>query len=449
MRVVLAVLLACLLAPPLRAEESEDLVASGVVRVDVTAAPERPYVGQRATVTLVLKTSRFFRGAPTFRVPDLPGAILRQESAFAVNGSETIEGETFATQSWELTLYAQTLRPIVVPPIAVTMRVAGKGAEILEVAARTASIQVQPRLPEGAPAGELILSARGLTMAASREPEEGRALHVGDALRRTITLTVADAPGMLIPPLPAFEHLGLAVYPDPAQVTDKTDRGSLTGTRVESTSYAFERPGTYELPGYEVAWFDLSTESFQTASVPALTVEVAPSADLAAGTEAAEGDQLGEDTAPSAPPLQWLTTLAGVLSLVAAGWVLWRRYGAAVQAHRAARQRERENSEAAHYKRLIEACGANDAGRAMQRLLAWVDRRAGGHTGSLAAFVRTADDRDLTAAVEDLDAHLYGPASDPEAWRGAALHVALERARARGASTPARDPLPPLNPRTS
>ena len=443
-------LMVVLLASPLaRAEDEADLAAAGVVRAELKLEPKDPYVGQRAKLSLVLKTSRFFKGAPTFRLPDPKGAIVRQESAFAINGSESIDGETFATQQWDLDIYPQIDRPIEIPAIEVTMQVAGESTETVAAKATTKAVTLEPKLPEGIASGRYVISAKGFTMEATLDPADGKGLRVGDALVRSITMTVEDAPGMLIAPLPPFERVGLRAYSDEPLVEDKSERGTLRGTRVERTSYAFEREGTYELPGYEVQWFDLGAGELKTASVPAVTVHVTPSAVFDSGTSAT-GEDTARGTAEDRPAQQWLVGLAALLAVLAAGFVAWRRLAPVLAAKRAAARAAYEASEPAAFARLEAACEANDPVRAMNMLLAWVDARAAPSTGSLADLAQ--EEAAFAEALSDLDAHLYAEPRAEGRWRGAKLAQAAGALRASldaDASRAARDPLPPLNPRAT
>lgn len=449
MRCLTTLLFLLVLVPVASAEDEGDLAAQGIVRAELKLTPDDPYVGQRARLSLVLKTSRFFKGAPSFRLPDPKGAIVRQESAFAINGSESIDGETFATQQWDLDIYAQVDRPIQIPPIEVTMQVAGEGTNTVAATATTAAVTLRAKLPEGVPSGRYVLSAKGFALEATLEPADGKGLRVGDALVRRITMTVDDAPGMLIAPLPAFERQGLRAYPDEPLVEDKSDRGSLRGTRTERTSYAFEREGTYELPGYEVTWFDLEGGTLQTASVPAVTVEVAPSPVFDAGASAAAEDTASGDE-DRRPAQQWLVGLAAILAVLAAGFVTWRKLAPRVAASRAAARAAHEASEPAAFARFEAACDADDPVAAINTLLAWVDRRTAPQTGSLADLA--AGDASLGEALRALDAHLYADPRTTGAWRGAALKAAAGQRRAALEADHARvaaDPLPPLNPRAT
>ena len=449
---LLGILLALLLLPwpTARADEGDALVESGAVRVELQVDPAEPYVGQRAKLRLILKTNSFFRGAPTFRLPDPRGAIVRQESAFAVNGSESIDGETFATQTWDLDLYAQSDRAIRVPPIEVTMQVAEGGTKTIPVTTRTEALEVQPKRPDGVEADQYVPAAKGFTMAVMLDPADGTGLQVGDALTRTVTMAIEDAPGMLIAPLPTFERTGMRAYPSEPRVEDKSDRGSLTGTRIESVSYAFEQPGTYELPGYEVPWFDLASGTLKTASVPAVTVEVAANPDLAAGTTAGPG---GEGDAAGSADLDddrlWIP-LAGLLTMLAAAWVAWRRFGPQIEAKLAAARAAREASEAASFERFEAACESGDPHAALNALLAWVDRRAAPDTGSLEALADAHPP--LRTALAELDAHLFVAEPRTGPWRGEPLRAAVAAARdeaQRVDERAAADPLPTLNPRAS
>ena len=80
---------------------------------------------------------------------------------------------------------------------------------------------------------------------------------------------------MAFPPFTAEKIPGLGIYPKPPQVTDHEDRGTLTGTRVETISYVCEQPGRLIIPAARFTWWDLESKSLRTVDFPAHTIEIA------------------------------------------------------------------------------------------------------------------------------------------------------------------------------
>ncbi len=408
-------------------------------RVRARVAPDGPiYVGQRATFEIELLTTNFFRGAPDLPDVDLLGAIVRRESQFAVNASTEIDGEQYASQTWTFVIYPQRTGTYRVPPLDVVMRVPDDDGKLQEVSARTPEVAFEATVPDAAKGLPLVLSTPDFKLAYEAEPEP-KGLKVGDALRRTFTMTIASAPGMLIPPLPEIALEGVAAYPDQPRVEEKAERGEITGTRVESVTYVFERAGTYAFPAVTIHWWDVDEERLETASIAAVTFDVEENPDAAVGTT--------HDDAASIPDagggFPW-TTIGAIVLTALLGFLLWRHHGGDVRAWIAAREQERRESESAYFARFEKACETSNADAVLRAMTAWLECRAGDARNlTPTAFARAAGDAALIAEVAGLEAALYGARGG--SWSGAALRAAAARAREARASDAASFVL--LNPR--
>lgn len=423
MRTVCALLCVAVLATGAYADDdvAKRMLDSKDVRVRARVATQVPvYVGQKTEISFDLMTTSFFKGAPTWRVPDVAGAIARQESQFAVNGSSDLDGRTYATQTWTIAVYPQRVGTIRVPAIAVVMK-AADGSKTVEVPTRIPAVSFEVRRPDGV-TGDVIAATSFRAEAVLEGDTKG--LKVGDALRRTIIMTIDGAPAMVIPPLPETSIDGVGVYPDPPRVDDVQGRGSLIGTRVESVSHVFERPGSYTLPAVRLQWFDLSAKALKEITLEAVTITVAKNQDLAAGMTDSADEPASEETSGS-----WFGAFFSALfSALFGAWAV-HRYGDRVQRWFAERKTAKHESEAAHFGRLESACAANDAAGTMKALLAWIDRRAAPATGSLPAFVSAAGSSALADAVRELEQSLYAKSAAASSWKGDALGGALRQAR--------------------
>jgi hypothetical protein len=120
--------------------------------------------------------------------------------------------------------------------------------------------------------------------------------------------------------------------------------------------------------------------------------------------------------------------LLGLAALALLAGLAWR-YGPVLRARLEAADRQRRESEAACFGRVLAACRRNDARETMRALLAWVDRvTPQGQRPTVARLLALVQDEELTAAVRGLERVLYGN-GDVAGWRGKNLARHLERVR--------------------
>jgi hypothetical protein len=256
-----------------------------------------------------------------------------------------------------------------------------------------------------------------LTSTTDRPPE---GLRIGEALTRSIRMEADDTAAMLLPPALWGAPEGVAVYPDPPALQDRTDRGVLHAARSERAAYVPQRAGRFELPGFSVSWLRPGSGEVQVLQVPAIRLEVLP-----AGAP------------PRATP-NWpfvAGAAAGILLLGAAALWLHRR-------------RAPRDPAAVAFDDLAAACRRSDAAPAFSALLRWCEAVLPGvHPGGPVAVAAASGTPDLAEAALALERHLY--ADQGGSWSGDALLAVVRGARhrlRRCAPRRAAPSLPPLNP---
>lgn len=73
---------------------------------------------------------------------------------------------------------------------------------------------------------------------------------------------------MAFPPLPVTDLDGVAAYPKPPVVRDHTERGTFTGTRIDSVTYVCERPGKVTVPALALPWWNVRTRELEKVILP-------------------------------------------------------------------------------------------------------------------------------------------------------------------------------------
>ena len=321
-------------------------------------------------------------------------------------------------------------------------------------------VEVRPR-PAEVKGWFLPARAVKLTESWSRPPSQAK---VGVALTRTIRLEVRGAgPGQL-PAIAVPDVEGVRQYVDEGRPEATSVEGGIGAVLEVRATVVPTRAGPVTLPPVEVPWWNTQTSRAEAATLPAVTLTVAPGADgdtapppaSAARPAAPVASAPAEDAPSAALPWRDLLAVAVVIVLLAAVWLILghRRAGdrppaplqpASAPAVRRVQLRPRRSmpspaaAEAAA-RALEAACARGDAAAAHRAWLDWC--RASGHAPP--AGGRSAVDPDgservrtpaLADAVLDLREHLYG--ADAAAWDGRALAKAFAAER-RALRKPAR-----------
>ena len=409
-------------------------------------------VGQPVELQVEVFVSTWFTRAPEFPTLDLERAVVTPPGR-STNLNQRVGGLQYFGIRRAYTLYPQAAGTYQIPALTLTVRPGGSD-DVVNVS--TEPLAFEARIPpEAAGLGYFIGTPR-LTLAQSVEPAVDT-LKVGDALTRTVEMTVVDALSMVLPPLSFDTVPGLAVYPEPPVVTDEGgERGTQRiGRRIESATYVLGTEGVYDLPAVEIAWWDLGAQRLRRTSVPAVrfVVEADP-AYAPAFVLPPDPDSLVAEAPVESPDLFRRTATLALgfgLVLVALLWGI-RRLGPIALTRVSRWRRARRDSEAARFARFRKACRKNDPALALRSLLSWLDHLAERDgAATLGAFVAAADDPELASAIRELEERLFGPGgSEKKGWVGSRLHRSVRRQRHRRRSaTRARGRPPglaPLNP---
>jgi hypothetical protein len=418
----------------------------------------RVTVGQPVSVRVEVLVPSWFTGAPSWPNVDLPDAFTIFRSS-GYNLSDRIDGQSWAGQARYYIVYPQ--RPgsyeIDEIPIEVRYSVDGRTNTVVVSPPRLAFEAVLP--PEAAGLSYFIATSDlDIDQSFDVEPDT---LRVGEAFQRTITVTVQNAMGMVVPPLARDTIPGVGVYASPPVVEENSaERGeAIIGTRVESITYVAESEGDYVVPAIELAWWDLNARRLRRDSLAAIELTVVPAPTAAAIPLPA--DEFEEAAPDSKRPRVSVAALLkrwgppGV-ALIALVWFfvrLGRRIGPRIRSRVAEWRHERAESEATYFRRFQSAARSGDARAAWRELTVWLDRiHAVAGAVSVREFVQRSGDPELQSEIDALDRLLFAGVEEPAAsWSGERLARCASRARRHSCSgSGTADRLataPELNPR--
>lgn len=280
------------------------------------------WVGQETELYLELWSDGFSFADQSFILPEVAGGFLLQADASTVKLSEIRAGVAWQGLRYVLLFYPQRAGRLEIPPFDVRFAAsAGFGSEAAAFSFRTRPLPVEARLPPGVAGGELLVTTTSFELESTWSrtlPDDGPLrLQTGDALTLELRRRASDVPGMVLPPLalPAID--GLGSYPGRPVVTDRSNRGVLTGERSDSLTFVCERPGRYEIPEWRFQWWDPQRETLEERVIAGVTLEVTQNPGYAAPSSS--GGPV-EGVAP------W--RLVGLLAaVIALGGLAWRYRG--------------------------------------------------------------------------------------------------------------------------
>ena len=437
--------LLCMLLPEhlLAGEPDPVILRTGI-------AAENPiWVGQRVKLQVDVLARDGWAQIKGVREFEVDGAYVIRLETQGTRLSESVSGQEYSGQRYELSLFPQRGGRITVPAVPVDVEVGGWGAQRGTSLQRlnTPVVDFQVMVPPGAENLQTLISTTELNARQQWVPET-QGFKIGDAVKRTIELSGADISGMAFRPLEPPAMKGVGIYPGEPSVVDVYDRGSLSGKRTETITYVFEDAGAFELPEIDIAWWDVGQKKLNKIVLPALAVEIAAAPGDATEPTTAAASEDGRRMKPSGRQLLLMAAL-----LLLAGLV-WRTRGS-VKSRWQARQERRGRSEKRYFRRLAGACRENDPKEAYRRLLAWLNRQAfEDGPVPLGQFLAEACSEKLSKEVAGLERRLFKksfgrPAQLP--WSGRELHEELARCRkkmmrSRQTALSHHGKLVPLNP---
>lgn len=248
-----------------------------VVRVSIRQP--RPYlVGQEVRIDVQVLVPNFFMSPLRMPQLDVPGAVVTLPDESGLNINETVSGMSYAGIQRSYVFVAQSAGSYALPPGVITFTYAAQPGKPAEGRVAIPPTTIDVEWPAGmAPPPEAAGMIVGRTTVTQTIDGDPATVRVGGALTRTITITAERTQPMFIPPPSLTAPDGVRAYPkDPvlSQQQDERSRALVSGRRVDTVVYSFERPGTFVLPAVEVPWFNLQARRQETARAPQIAVTV-------------------------------------------------------------------------------------------------------------------------------------------------------------------------------
>lgn len=273
----------------------EDLVNQDKLTISLDISQNKQQiVGQAIILAIEISTDRWFATGSTIQDFSLKDVVMQANNTTTINGNKRINGQTWATQTHEITLYPTASGAYQVPPIKVNIAVNTEGDGIISGVLSTQENSFTIELPQALESIENFIVSSQVTLSIDGFFDEDKDYAIGEAITQTITITASDTPAMMITPVNLITHNlisnnklssdkmtnnnttldGVSIYHKPAKVFDKSNRGTLLGTRVESFTYIFEKSGRYVIDEQVIHWWNSQTSTLERLLIPSSTWNV-------------------------------------------------------------------------------------------------------------------------------------------------------------------------------
>lgn len=388
----------------------------GDVYVEATVEPRAPYVQQQLRLSVKLYYALNLVDG-NLGDPQGDGLIVRklgQDSNYNAN----VGGRNYHVVERRYAVFPEKSGPLTVPGVPFRGHVVdGSSLDIFfnrgrEVSARSQPIALDVRPRPAASGSDAWLPARSLTLTAAGI-DAASTVRAGEPITLTLKMQAQGLGFEQLPELklPAID--GVDIYPDKSTTQNRDDGEWLFGERERKFAIVPNRAGTLTLPAISVGWWDTAHDRAETATIPALTLDVQPAAAASAAAPkpalpAAPSSTAEMQSAPAAPitanvnddAARWWRAVAlaavglWVLTLLVTAYILRRR--------RASPLPPVTERDAAPRKRFAQACAREDFAEIARALLDWArqQRPELRNLGAAAAVIADPAQREAIAALE-------------------------------------------------
>jgi hypothetical protein len=281
-------------------------------------------------------------------------------------------------------------------------------------------------------------------------------LRAGEAATLVVEVIAQGATQAQMPELPAPSVAGAQVFAEPPQYNETFNAGSPQVKLTRRYSLVPNGAGKLVVPGLKVAWWDVRADAAKTASLPDLTLQVAPGAGGFADSTlpvAADATAANDSSLPAAASQRmrlpgnvwaWLAVAFAGLWLITLIWALQRRAIAPV-ARRSSVRMEEGPAEALPTQTLADLKRALDSGdlEEVGDVLRGMSTPPSADLDALIARLQSPVQRD---AVEQLRRARWAD-GDGVAARAALREAFRDGPVWRAAPKPVKEVLPPLYPK--
>ncbi|MBB3168548.1 BatD family protein [Simiduia aestuariiviva] len=262
-------------------EVNEPRQAAGItpdVFLELTVDNSAPFVQQQVIISVKLHTATELRIQDATQLQVTDGLLVDLNDT---QYQKRINDRIYTIKEWRYALFPQKSGTLEIPSQTLTVVVGNdrnwgspfqyNTGTTKRIRSTPQTLTVKPQHP--AYTGKSWLPATQLTLTESWSDDQPQWM-VGEPITRSIIISAKGLTENQIPALPLNAPTGLKYYRESPERNDQAQTDGITTTIAESTAIVPTQPGTYELPPVELAWWNVSTNQQEVATLPARKIEV-------------------------------------------------------------------------------------------------------------------------------------------------------------------------------
>lgn len=256
-----------------RAQEPAQPAAQPIVETELEKSEVVP--GQYTILRVTVLVPTWLPKPVEFPSMETPNLRVRLPERSTGPASRTIEGQQWSGVSRQYLISPMVADTFKIPAQTISVTYAVPGSSDAQASLSTRPVTITGIVPHGAEGLDPFIAAGDLKLTQQiTQPTIG--LQPGQSVKRTVTAQIDGASPIVLPRLmPDVRIEGIAVYPDEPSVSEKDERGQLSGTRTEALTLMAESGATGHVPEIELRWFNLQTGAVETAKVEGFDISVA------------------------------------------------------------------------------------------------------------------------------------------------------------------------------
>jgi hypothetical protein len=256
--------------------------SSDEIFMTTSVSKEEAYVQEQLIYTIKIYYSIGFDQGAQLTSPQVGDSVVQQLGSDE-NYQEVVNGIGYNVTERRFVVYPQASGELTIPPVYFTASVGRRTGlnrflnnrsqqREINLASDPHMINVLPH-PASFPANATWLPAADLKLEESWSGPLDN-VPVGEAVTRNIVLTTSGLSSSLLPGIEYAAQPGLKFYPDQPVREDLANRDGVVGKRSEGTAIVASDPGVYQLPEVRLPWWNTTTNTLETATLPARTITV-------------------------------------------------------------------------------------------------------------------------------------------------------------------------------
>ncbi|MBN8184693.1 BatD family protein [Roseibium aggregatum] len=231
--------------------------------------------GQPLIMRLTVLVPTWMLEPPVFPSFEIPNVVVRVPSRGTAPARERVDGETWSGVARNYHLSPMLPGRFLIPADTLRLTFADPDTrKPVRMEVTTPEIEFVGRVPPGAEDMSPFFAAKSLSLVRTLE-RNAETLVPGDAVVLKTEALVSGVSPMFLPELaPVMKIDGLSAYAKTPVIEETENRGVVSGSRTETTTFMAEFAGAYSIPPATFDWYNLDSGNVETIHLPTINLIV-------------------------------------------------------------------------------------------------------------------------------------------------------------------------------